>query len=117
MPRVRKPISLPVEFRPDFWQFADGRCTIVKVIKQRLDELKRDAQADSTQKVLLCQRVVFLSLQLETLEREATEKRKFDAGLYVSLVNSLTGLLRLLGIEKKAKTVGLQDYIQAKERA
>jgi hypothetical protein len=108
---------VPARFTPRFWEGADGRCAVVKEIQRRHERLRRDSGADSYQKELLCQRAVFISLQLETAEREATETTgKFDAGVYTQMTNSLMGLLRALGLERKVQAIGLRAYI-GKERA
>lgn len=107
---------MPERFEPRFWQDADGRCASVKEINRRYERLLRDSGADSYQKDLLCQRAVFISLQLETAERVATETGKLDAGVYTQMTNSLMGLLRALGLERKVKAIGLKAYVN-QERA
>jgi hypothetical protein len=109
--RARKRGTVPARFEPRFWEGADGRCANVKEINRRYERLRQDAGADSCQKELLCQRAVFISLQLETAERVATEGGKFDAGVYTQMTNSLMGLLRALGLERKVKAVGLRAYV------
>jgi hypothetical protein len=108
-------IELPNRFTPQFWQDADGRCSIIKEIKRRYELLVTDAGADSFQKNLLAQRAVFVSVQLETMERLAVEKGKLDAGVYTQMTNSLMGLLKSLGLERKVQAVGLRAYM--KDRA
>ena len=76
--------------------------------------LKQDIQADSYQKDLLCQRAIFISVQLETMELLAAEKGNFNAGVYTQMVNALLGLLKSLGLERRAKTVvNLKTYIKS----
>ena len=114
--RNEKLVTLPERFVPQFWDEADGRCAVIKEIRRRYEFLKEDSQADSYQKDLLCQRAIFISVQLETMERMATETGKFRAGVYTQMVNALTGLLKSLGLERKIKqAVNLREYVKGKK--
>jgi hypothetical protein len=104
--------TLPKRFRPKFWTDADNRCALVRQIKKRVEQLQEDTGADSYQKEILCERAAFMALQLETIERNATESGTFDPGPYVQAVNCLIGLLRSLGLDKKVKAVGLRAYME-----
>ncbi len=107
-----KELSIPTRFVPQFWDNVDGRCAIVKEIRRRYEELKRDTGADSFQKDLLVQRTVFVALQLETMETKAAETGEFDPGVYTQMVNAMSGLLSKLGLERKAKHVpNLKSYV------
>jgi len=110
----RKPTGeLSTTFVPRFWEHADSRLAIVKVIKERYEDLKADTGADSVQKQLLCQRAVFLSVWLETVERRAIEDLQFAAGEYTQACNALSGLLSKLGLNKVSKRVGnLREYVR-----
>ena len=104
--------TIPVRFEPMFWSEADGRCAVVKEIRRRYGDLKEDAGVDSVQKELLCQRAVFLSVQLETIERKAVEAGSIEVGTYTQMVNALTGLLKCLGLDRKFKqVVDLNSYL------
>lgn len=114
--RNEKLITLPERFIPQFWDEADGRCAVIKEIRNRYKVLKQDTQADSYQKDMLCQRIIFISVQLETMERLAAEKGEFNAGVYTQMVNTLVGLLKSLGLERRAKkTVNLQAYVEGRK--
>jgi hypothetical protein len=91
---------------------------MVKKITTRYADLKDDCQADSVQKNILAQRATFIAIQLETQEMQALETGVFDSGRYTQMVNSLVGLLRCLGLERKAKQVcNLADYVEQKKKA
>ena len=110
-----KGTTLPARFEPRFWDQADGRIATIKEVRRRYEALKQDTQADSCQKDLLCQRATFVACQLETMEVIATETGKFDMGVYCQAVNTLLGLLRSLGLERKARNVdNLQSYVASK---
>ncbi|HWA25698.1 MAG TPA: hypothetical protein VG734_08565 [Lacunisphaera sp.] len=116
--RDSKTVTLSGAFEPRFWEDADGRVAIVREIRTRYEQLKADAQADSTQKDLIAQRAVFVAIQLETMERTACETGKIDAGVYTQMVNCLTGLLKALGLERKAKPVGdLKSYVNGRAKS
>lgn len=110
-------IILPDRFVPEFWKDQDHRNAVVRAIRDRYEDLKRDCGADSMQKDMLCQRAVFVALQLEWFEIKAVNTGKIDCGRYTQLVNCLTGLLRSLGLERKVKTVeNLADYVKKNKK-
>lgn len=98
--RPKQPAEIPARFEPKFWDLADSRQRAVKLIRQRYDLLSADIGVDSVQKRLLCERAVFISVQLETMEVEASEGKEFKSGLYANLSNTLMGLLKTLGLER-----------------
>lgn len=97
--------TLPRRFTPRFWSEVDGRLGVYKEIQGRYVELVEDTGSKSAQKLILCQRAVFIAIQLETMEVEAATNGKFDFGVYTQGVNALSGLLSKLGLEKQAKDV------------
>lgn len=113
-PRSKLRKGVPGRFIPKFWSDIDGRLICVRRIKRRLQRLREDAHVDNYQKELLAQRAVFIALQIETSEREASEGLPFDRNAYVAAVNCLQGLLRTLGIGSKfaAKKRSLKDAIK-----
>lgn len=113
----KKTAEIPATFKPLFWKDSDGRTSTIKEIKRRVEKLQRDSGADSVQKKILCQRIVFLEIQLETIERLFTDRGKIAPGLYVTLCNALTGQLRLLGIERQVKTQRLNAYLKKQKGA
>lgn len=108
-----KRIAIPTTFQPRFWEEVDGRYAIAKEIRRRYETLRNDVGSDSYQKELLCQRAVFVGVQLETMECEATESGKFDPGVYTQMTNTLLGLLKALGLDRHVKDVtSLKSYIE-----
>lgn len=111
----KKQISIPEKFTPRFWEEVDGRFSIAKEIRRRYDMLREDTAADSYQKDILCQRAVFISVQLETMEIEATESGRFDPGVYTQMTNALLGLLKSLKLDRKVKDVAdLKAYMEGR---
>lgn len=112
----RKSITLPSRFEPAFWNTADGRCVAVKEIKRRYEVLRTDSGAESYQQDLLVQRAVFISLQLETMEIAAAQGERFDSGIYTQMTNSLLGLLKALGLERRIPQVAnLKQYVRERQ--
>ena len=113
----RQPVTLPKRFEPRFWEDADQRHSIVRIIKRRYHALKQDVGADSLQKDLLVQRAAFISTILETQEVVAAEGGGLDLGSYVQAANALSGLLIRLGLERHAKNVtDLKTYLDQKRK-
>ena len=108
-----KDVAIPKTFTPRFWTDIDGRYGIAKEIRHRYETLREDTGSDSYQRELLCQRAVFMSVQLETMECEAAEGGRYDVGVYTQMTNALLGLLRTLGLDRKMKDTGdLQSYLE-----
>jgi hypothetical protein len=113
----KKVVALPSRFVPQFWENEDRRCSVVKEIRRRYEELKAHAGVESYQKDVLCQRAVFIGVQLETMECVATDSGKFDAGVYTQMTNTLLGLLKALGLERNLKqVVDLKTYMKGRNK-
>jgi len=106
--------KLPVCWSPRFLEQADGRFGLVKAVRERVERIKQDSGAESIQQELICSRIGFLSLLLETQETRALEDGKLpeSMGTYLQAVNCLVGLLRVLGMEKHVRDAGdLRSYL------
>ncbi|MFW6154882.1 MAG: hypothetical protein ACOC95_06665 [Planctomycetota bacterium] len=115
--RRRPDRTLPARFEPRFWEDADARLHIVRRIRDRYELLKADAGADSAQRDILVQRATFLQVWLETQERQAIEDGVFDPGPWVQAVNALTGLFRLLGLERRNPAhADLRAYVESQTK-
>ena len=58
-----------------------------------------------------------MAIQLETMEVTAARTGEFNAGVYGQLVNTFLGLLKALGLERRAKQVcNLADYVERKKK-
>jgi hypothetical protein len=89
---------------------------VVRHIKRRYELLKDHCGGhESAQRDLLCQRLAFVSVILETKEVVAAEGGELDLGSYVQGVNGMVGLLRALGLERRMKNVtNLAAYLDEK---
>lgn len=109
----KQPARLPQKFTPQLLAHADGRYAVVKLLRRRLERLKKECGADSYQKELLCERAVFIALQLETLEAQASEGTPIEITVYTQMFNSLSGALSKLGLERNIKEVeDLRLYVE-----
>lgn len=109
--------TIPNRFEPRFWESGDGRCSVIKELRRRYDELIADTGADSFQKRLLCQRAIFLAVQIETLEITAAEDGRLEIGSYTQAVNALSGLLSKLGLEKRdVCQTTLDTYVRSRPK-
>jgi hypothetical protein len=113
-----KAMDLPTRFVPKFLDDADGRPHVIRVLRNRLQQLKDDAGVDSFQKDLLAQRAIFIAAKLETMEVEAMTNNHIDFGSYTQATNCLIGLLKCLGLSRKAKEVeSLQHYVKKRKKS
>ena len=110
--RGTKPVPLSNKFVPEFFTHLDHRTYAAQEIQRRYHALRDDVGVDSEQKDILVRRAVFIALRLETLETKAARCEEIDVGVYTQMVNSLLGLLKTLGLERKPKKVDLKAYIR-----
>jgi hypothetical protein len=105
--------ALPITFRPKFWEGADRRAAVVREVERRVELFKGDCGGgDSVQRRTLCERAAFITILLETAEVLAIdEKKPFDSGAYTQQTNTLLGLLKALGLEKRVAARGLKAYV------
>jgi hypothetical protein len=117
--RSNKVITLPRRFIPRFWQDCDCRIATVKLIKRRYELLKEHCGGgESAQRDLLVRRIAFVSIVLETAEVKACEAGEIDLGSYIQSVNSLVGLLKTIGLDRKVKNVtDLTAYLENHEHS
>jgi hypothetical protein len=107
--------TIPVRFQPRFWADADRRVALIRAIEGRVERLKLECGADSYAKQTLAERAIFLITCLETNELNALDGTKaLDPGVHTQMLNSLCGILKVLGIDKQAKRVGLKEYLDGK---
>jgi hypothetical protein len=85
---------------------------MVRVLKSRYSALCCDLGDDlSYMQSTLAQRVIHLQARIEAMEEGMIAGKAINVGQYLNCINSLVGLARTLGIERRAKDVTLQDYI------
>lgn len=109
-------VAMSKHFIPQFYENVDKRTEVSRELRHRLKKLRDDTATDSMQKELLCQRAIFISLQLETMEVDAMNGEPFELGVYTQMVNTLVGILKALGLERQSKavTLDLKEYVRQK---
>jgi hypothetical protein len=109
--------TLPAEYSVDWLKRIDKRTKIWRAILPRIQRLEDDAGgADNLThaKQSLCRRAAFLELLCETQELRFTAGEAADVGAYTQALNSMLGLYRMLGIERKARNIRtLRDVMRA----
>ena len=92
---------------------ADSRFAVVKAMRRRLEELKRDAGVDTVSKEWLAGRAVFLVGYLESQELDALEGKQIEWRQYLMATRSLSDVLSKLGLDREVKSAQrLSEYIE-----
>ena len=109
--------TLTSEYRPDFVERLDGRTILANVIPRRIDSIETDmggAEGLSYARRSLVRRAVWLEAVVETYEQNLAKDRTIDLGAYTQSINSLLGLYRLLGLERRQRPVRrLHEHLNA----
>ena len=120
----RKRKKLPARYKVGFLQRLDGRCELTKVLSSAFDEVTADAggvENLSHTKLCLIERFVFLEYVLRQWENRITLNPKKSGKLlsrWVQGLNSLTGLARTIGLERRARKIeSLESYVLEKSNA
>jgi hypothetical protein len=100
--------TIPSTYIPNFVERLDARTLLATVIPQRIASIESDlggAEGLSYARRSLVRRVVWLEAVVETFEQNLASDRVTDLGAYTQAINSLLGLYRLLGLERKPRNV------------
>jgi hypothetical protein len=107
---------LPDHYRADFVKRLDKRSKVARAVLGRIAQLEQDAggaESLSTVRRSLIRHAAWLDAVVESHELRLAEGQKVDMGQYTQALNSLIGLYRLLGLERKArKTQTLREVMQ-----
>ncbi|WP_026148105.1 hypothetical protein [Thioalkalivibrio sp. HL-Eb18] len=99
----------------------DGRTRLAQAARERLDALQADlggADALSYQRQSICKRVVWLEVQIEQREAALARGEEIDEARHANNINTLTGLLKAIGLDRKARDVpSLSEYLQQRGTA
>lgn len=101
-------VTLEDRFRPDFAERLDRRTALAKGLLARVEQIESDLGGSdglSHARRSLVRRVVWLEAVVEHAEQRLAAGEAIDLGGHVSAVNSLVGLYRLLGTERRPRTV------------
>lgn len=122
--KKHKDKTLPSKFEKGFLAKMDGRFELARTLKGSYEEITSDlggVEGLSHIKRSLVERFVWLEFIMRGIELQIAEADKKDSaellGRWVQAVNSLTGLARSLGLERKAKNIeSLQTYVAKKSK-
>lgn len=124
MPEIQpKYRDIPDRFAAGYLERLDGRTAIAVEMRARWQSITDDlggVDRLSYSQRSLVERALWIEHWIAQQERELAEGRieAFDAGRWTQATNSLLGLYRTLGIERRAKDVtDLASYIKAKSEA
>lgn len=113
--------TIPDHFEPRFLDDLDGRSNVTRRLRHRVAQLHSDLGGEdrlSYAQRSLCLRAIWLESWLEAREVDAAEGRPIDIGKQIQALNTLLGLWRTLGLERKARDVpDLQSYLRGREPA
>jgi len=116
--RQRKRKRIPSKYQPGFLARMDARCELTQILSSAFDEICVDCggkESLSHTKLTLIERFVFLEYVLRQWEVRIANNPKKTASLvsrWVQGLNSLTGLARTIGLERRAKKIeSLESYV------
>jgi hypothetical protein len=113
-----KTSELPDRYSPDWIAKMDGRTTLAKAVTDRLQALQVDLGGPSElsyQEKALCKRIVWLECLIETREAQLAKGEEIDEGKHTQSVNALVGLLKAVGLQRRAAHVpSLRQYLEAR---
>jgi hypothetical protein len=119
----RKPIEVPKKFKGNFLATLDGRWKRVRVLQEAFDEIvaDTDSEAGSHIKRALIMRFVWLEAVLTAIEGQFIRADEEKAGellaKWVQALNSMIGLSRQLGLERRARKIdSLETYLRQKDK-
>jgi hypothetical protein len=113
--------DVPERFKAGWLDDLDGRRTLARELRQRYQELTDDLGGSdqlSYQRRTLAERAIFLEYHLSREEQQLAQGEDFDAGRWVQACNALVGLMKTLGLDRKARDVpSLSEYLAKKQAA
>jgi hypothetical protein len=108
--------TLPDSYSSDWLTKLDKRTKIARAVLGRISDLESDAggtDALSSVRRSLIRHAAWLDAIVDSHELRLAAGEELDVGAYTQSLNSLLGLYRLIGLERKAKPVRrLRDAIQ-----
>ena len=100
--------TIPDRYSPGFAERLDKRTSIAKAIIERIETIEADmggAEALSHARRSLIRRTVWLEAVIEHSEQKLAAGEGIDLGGHTQAINSLLGLYRLIGLERRPRPV------------
>jgi hypothetical protein len=114
--RSNKVTTLPDTYDKALLDGLDQRSRVAKLLRERYAALTNDQGGLgqlSYQRRSLCWRFVHLEAWIEGQERMLAESKTIDESRYLAALNSYTGLLGRLGLDRRARPVQpLSEYLK-----
>lgn len=111
---VPKAKAVPDRYSAGWIESLDGRYALARSIRARFAAVAADLggiEQLSYQQRSLIERALFLEAHIAQHEQALASGEEVDGGQWTASLNSLVGLWRLLGIERKQKPVSLRDLV------
>jgi hypothetical protein len=110
-------LAMPAKYEPDFERRIDKRTAVGTALLQRLAAIQSDlggVEGLSYAKQSLAKRAVWVEATVEAFEQSLANAQPIDLGAYTQAINSLLGLWRVLGVERRTRSVrSLRDVMSA----
>lgn len=107
--------TLPDSYSANWLQKLDKRTKVAKAVLYRIGELESDAggpEALSASRRSLIRHAAWLDALVNSHELRLASGQEIDAGAYTQALNSLIGIYRLLGLERRQRPVrSLRDVM------
>lgn len=117
-----KQMRLPAKYREGFLKDFDQRTEVFRMLNDAYVEILADLGGIETLshiRAALVERFVFLEFAMRNFEKRIAENPKKTGkllGRWVQSINSLSGLAKTLGLERRVKKVAsLQAYVNEKK--
>lgn len=112
--------TLPDSYSGDWIGKLDKRTKVARAVLDRIAELQSDAggtESLSAARRSLIRHAAWLDAVVESHELRLASGQQIDTGAYTQALNSLLGLFRLLGLERKTKTMrSLREVMRGSEQ-
>ena len=118
--RSLKGTRAPAQFKKDTLSTLDGRVRAVREVKARWNQLASElgGVADlSCQKQSLLWRFTFLESWIQDQERRMLQGEAVDEARWLMALNSFTGLLQRIGLERKARQISPLERLRQQPSA
>ncbi len=113
--------QIPEQYSPDWLEKLDHRTSLAKAVTERLCALTSDLggpDALSYQQKSLCKRAIWSEAILEQMEVALGRGQEVDLGRYTQAINTLIGLFKTLGLERRARDVpNLEQFLKQRASA
>jgi hypothetical protein len=107
--------TLPDSYSSNWVDKLDGRTKVATAVRARISELEADAggaESLTAARRSLIRHAAWLDAIIDSYELRLAAGEQIDVGGLTQSLNSLLGLFRLLGLERRQKQVrNLRDYL------